>query len=90
MAKRKDSRKTLRKSKQPINGETVRAAVAWIVDRQIFAHLKLHGNTTWQVVDLILLTIVWVWSNDATLTGSFAEARRWCSDEPPWEVTRVC
>lgn len=80
MAKRKDSRKTLRKSKQPINGETLRAAVAWAVDRQIFAHLKLHGNTTWQVVDLILLAIVWVWSNDATLTGSFVEAHRWSVD----------
>jgi hypothetical protein len=80
MAKRTDSRKRLRKSQPPINGETVRAAVAWIVDRQIFAHLKFHGNTTWQVVDLILLTIVWVWSNDATLTGSFAEAHRWSID----------
>jgi hypothetical protein len=80
MAKRKDSRKTLRKSKPPINGKSLRAAVTWAVERQIFAHLKFHGNTTWQVVDLILLTIVWVWSNDATLTGSFAEAQRWSLD----------
>jgi hypothetical protein len=58
----------------------LRAAVAWAVDRQIFAHLKLHGNTTWQIVDLILLSIVWVWSNDSILTGAFAEAHRWSID----------
>ena len=80
MAKRKDSRKTAKKAQRPINGETLRAAVAWVVDRQIFTHLKRHGNTTWQVVDLILLAVVWVWSNDATLTGSFVEAHRWSLD----------
>jgi hypothetical protein len=81
MAKRTDSRKSgKRNSKQPINGETLRAAVAWAVDRQMFAHLPLHGNTQWQIVDLILLTVVWVWSNDLTLTGAFAEAQRWSLD----------
>lgn len=80
MAKRKDSRKTAKKAPRPINGETLRAAVTWVVDRQIFTHLKMHGNTTWQVVDLILLAVVWVWSNDATLTGSFVEAQRWSLD----------
>ena len=84
MAKRKDSRKKAKKAKRksgrPINGETLRAAVAWAIDGRIFAHLQVHGNTTWQAVDLILLTIVWVWSNDATLTGSFVEAHRWSID----------
>jgi Transposase DDE domain len=81
MAKRKDSRRTIpKKGRQPINGATLRAAVTWAVEEQIFTHVKLHGNTTWRVVDLILLTIVWVWSGDATLTGSFAEAHRWSND----------
>src|SRR4051794_32985793 len=80
MAKRKDSRKSAKKPQPPINGETLRAAVLWSVDRQIFAHLKLHGNTAWQAVDLVLLTVVWVWSNAATLTGAFAEAHRWSLD----------
>jgi hypothetical protein len=80
MARRTDSRTTAKKAQRPVNGETLRAAVAWVVDGQIFAHLKVHGNTAWQAVDLILLTVVWVWSNDATLTGAFAEARRWSQD----------
>jgi hypothetical protein len=80
MAKRKESRKTAKKAKRPINGETLRAAVAWAVDRQIFANLKVHGNTGWQVADLILLAVIWVWSNDTTLTGAFVESHRWSMD----------
>jgi hypothetical protein len=80
MAKRTDSRITATRAGRPRNGETLRAAVAWAVDRQIFAHLKVHGNTAWQALDLILLAVVWVWSNDATLTGAFGEAQRWSLD----------
>jgi hypothetical protein len=74
MAKRKDSR---RQPKPVANGELMRAAVAWAIQEKVFAHLQFHGNTSWQVVDLILLAIVWVWSGDPTLTGAFAEAHRW-------------
>jgi len=80
MGKRKDSRQTAKKAPPPINGKSLRDAVAWAIDRQIFAQLKLHGNTTWKIVDLILLAIVWVWSNEATLTGAFVEAQRWSID----------
>jgi hypothetical protein len=73
MAKRKD----LRKPTQEVNGSTLRAAVAWVLDAQIFAHLPVHGNTGWQMVDLIMLAVVWVWSGDSTLTGAFEEARGW-------------
>ena len=80
MAKRTDSRQTAKKANRAVNGETLRAAVAWAVNQQIFAQLKVHGNTAWNIVDLILLTVVWAWSNEATLTGAFAEARRWSMD----------
>jgi hypothetical protein len=81
MAKRKESRKTAKKKPQrPLNGETLRDAVAWAVDRQIFAHLKVHGNTAWQIGDLILLVVIWVWSNHTSLTGAFVEAHRWSMD----------
>jgi Transposase DDE domain len=80
MGKRRDSRKKGTEAELPVNGEALRAAVAWAVDQRIFAHLKVHGNTAWQVLDLILLTVVWVWSNATTLTGAFAEARRWSFD----------
>ena len=75
MAKRTDSRE--QKSEEPHNGDTLRAAVSWAVQAGIFAHLPVHGNTSWQMVDLITLAMVWVWSGHATLTGAFAEARHW-------------
>jgi Transposase DDE domain len=80
MAKRTDSRKAKgkeKKRKQPVNGETLRNAVVWAIDRGIFANLKFHGNTSWQVLDLVVLAVVWVWSADACLTGAFDEACRW-------------
>ena len=74
MAKRKDSRK---KSRHALNGETLRTAVTLAIKEKIFAHLRFHGNTSWGVIDLILLTVIWVWSGNTTLTGAFAEAQRW-------------
>jgi hypothetical protein len=60
-----------------LNGEALLAAVRWVVDARIFDELKLHCNTTWKPVDLILLTVVWAWSEASTLTGAFDEAHRW-------------
>jgi hypothetical protein len=80
MGKRKDSRKSARKkakTEQAVNGETLRGAVGWAVDARIFTSLKFHGNTKWQVLDLIVLTVVWVWSASPQLTGAFVEASHW-------------
>jgi Transposase DDE domain len=79
MAQRKDSRKGIDgcKQKHPLNGETLRAAVAWAIDGRIFDDCAVHGNPKWRAADLIVLAVVWVWSGDATLTGAFGEAHRW-------------
>jgi hypothetical protein len=63
--------------KRPVNGETLRAAVSWIVDQEIFKHLKLHGNTKWVAAELVVLAVLWVWSDHPCLTGAFAEAYEW-------------
>jgi Transposase DDE domain len=81
MRTRKDSRRrTTKKSEHLINGDILRDAVAWVIDQGIFANIKFHGNTVWRAFDLILLTVVWVWSNETTLTGAFVEARHWSLD----------
>ena len=78
MAKRTDSRRTKERSgRQPINGQTLRAAVAWIADARVFDNLKRHGNTSWKMADLIMLAVVWVWSDNTKLTGAFSEAHHW-------------
>jgi Transposase DDE domain len=75
MAKRKDSRTQCKT--RALNGETLLAAVSWVVDAGIFDELKFHGNTGWKPVDLVILTVVWAWSESSTLTGAFQEAHRW-------------
>lgn len=74
MGKRKESPAP---PQHPVNGETLRSAVAWIVEERIFAQVKFHGNITWAAFDLILLAVVWVWSDHTTLTGAFVEAHHW-------------
>jgi len=64
-------------AKQQINGDVLRAAVTWIVNEKSFEDLKFHGNTKWFACDLIILAVLWVWSDHTTLTGAFAEAHRW-------------
>lgn len=75
MNARKDSHGV--RTARALNGEALLAAVRWVVDARIFDELKFHGNTTWKPVDLILLTVVWAWSEASTLTGAFDEAHRW-------------
>ena len=75
MRKRKDSPAS--GGGRALNGETLLAAVRWIVDAGIFDELKFHGNTGWKPVDLVILTVVWAWSETSTLTGAFQEAHRW-------------
>jgi len=64
-------------SARALNGETLLAAVRWIADAGIFDELAFHGNTGWKPVDLVILTVVWAWSESRTLTGAFDEAHRW-------------
>ena len=64
-------------SNRKVNGEMLRSAVTWIVDEKSFQNLKFHGTTTWLVCDLIILAVLWVWSDHATLTGAFTEAHGW-------------
>jgi hypothetical protein len=60
-----------------LNGDALLAAVRWVVDAKIFSNLKFHGNTSWNPVDLIVLTVVWAWSERSNLTDAFEEARHW-------------
>lgn len=64
-------------SNPKVNGETLRSAVTWVVNEKSFENLQFHGNTKWLVCDLIILAVLWVWSDHATLTGAFAEAHAW-------------
>ena len=79
MKKLKKTKKKVNPSK-PLNGATLHAAVTWAISRKVFAGLKVHGNTVWQTTELVVLAVVWVWSDQKTLTGAFQEANRWTID----------
>jgi hypothetical protein len=77
MAKRTDSRKNRKEDKKKINGATIYAAVKWLLGGGILDQVRLHGNTGWVPMDLVVLAVVWAWDDDATLTGAFENAHRW-------------
>jgi hypothetical protein len=75
MRARRDSH--ARGNARSLNGDTLLAAVRWVVDAGIFDQWRSHGNTSWNPFELVLLAVVWAWSESGTLTGAFQEAHRW-------------
>jgi hypothetical protein len=55
--------------------EALGRALAWIVNESIFSQLPLHGNVTWAASQLVVLAVLWVWSDKETLTGAFQHAK---------------
>lgn len=56
--------------------QLLQRSLSWIVNEKIFSRLPRHGNTKWLPSQLIVLAILWVWSDHRTLTGAFKEARQ--------------
>jgi len=55
--------------------EALERALMWIVNENIFSQVSLHGNTSWTAGQLVVLAVLWVWSDKGTLTGAFQHAR---------------
>jgi hypothetical protein len=55
--------------------QALQRALAWIIDENIFSQLSLHGNITWSASQLVVLAVLWVWSDKDTLTGAFQHAK---------------
>jgi Transposase DDE domain len=56
---------------------TLHDALRWAVHDGLFASVRLGRNTGWIAAELVWLALVWVFSDDKTLTGAFQEAHRW-------------
>ncbi len=51
----------------------------WLLpDGGRFADFRLHGNTTWDPVDLVWLALCWAWSEARNLTDAFTAAAEQC------------
>jgi hypothetical protein len=58
---------------------TLLDALRWAVDDSLFASVRLGRNTSWLPARLVLLTLVWVFADDRTLTGAFDQAHHWAT-----------
>ena len=72
-SKKRRSRNKQAKTKD--NSQQIRDAMTWLVANQSFADISFHGNTSWRPADLIVLTLLWIWSPAAKLRDAFEEAR---------------
>ncbi len=55
----------------------LRKAMEWVVDASIFQDMRTHGNTNWIAKELVMLAVLWVWSEKSQLTAAFGEAMVW-------------
>lgn len=79
MAKKRRGGDGVRKQQhaaQEVPFQSLQRALAWIVNEKIFSQLSLHGNTTWKASQLIVLAVLWVWSDKSSLIDAFEHARQ--------------
>lgn len=55
----------------------LRKAMEWVVNASIFQDMRTHGNTNWIAKELVMLAVLWVWSEKSQLTAAFGEAMVW-------------
>ena len=75
MARQGNSRK--QSVQESVHLDFLRKAMEWVVDQSIFHNSKTHGNTSWIAKDLVMLAVLWVWSEKSQLTAAFSEACIW-------------
>jgi hypothetical protein len=56
-------------------GELLRKALAWAINDRMFADIQLHGNIKWSPRQIVILAVLWVWSDKRTLVRAFDHAR---------------
>ena len=64
---------------QDVPFQALQRALRWIIDENIFSQLTMHGNTSWTAGQLVVLAVLWVWSDQSTLTGAFDHAKHLAS-----------
>ena len=57
-------------------GELLRKALDWAINNRMFADIRLHGNIKWSPKQIVVLAVLWVWSDKRTLVRAFDHARR--------------
>ncbi|MCL4205696.1 MAG: transposase [Pirellulaceae bacterium] len=63
-------------SKDSTQSSLLRRALEWILDDQMFADFRAHGNTKWMPRYLVALAVLTAWSDKPRLTDAFDKAKR--------------
>ena len=56
----------------PVQFEVLRKALAWVLEGCCLTGVVLHGNATYQPMQLIQLAILWAWSEHSQLSQAYA------------------
>ena len=78
-----DSRKNhpSRNSKPTVssaNATQLKKAIQWIVNKSSFSNVTLHGNVKWAPHQLVMLIVLWAWSDRKQMTNAFDDAAQRC------------
>lgn len=81
-ANRKRRRQVLRKPvacRAPTNVGQLKVLLRWFLPKDdIFAGLKLHGNTSWLPTSLVWLALFWAWAENRHVTDAFETSVEQC------------
>ncbi len=73
--KKRAARKRRKQRQQAHNTKQIRDATQWLLSPGIFDRLAFHGNTSWLAAELVVLALLWIWSDSSKLTEAFDDAR---------------
>lgn len=74
--RRKRQQHQKRRAHRCRSSRTLRRSIFKFLPQDIFAGLKLHGNTSWDLFPLALIALFWAWSNESTLGDRWQFARQ--------------
>jgi hypothetical protein len=86
MARKQRKKRSFRKSRKlrqakgtQSNVECLRSMFDWLLpDAGIFAKVRFHGNVSWAASSLVILALLWSWSEARHVTDAFTDAAGWC------------
>lgn len=85
MARKQGKKRSSRKSRKRRQGtgtlsnvQCLRQKFDWLLpDSSIFAKVRFHGNISWAASRLVILALLWSWSEARYVTDAFTEAVGW-------------
>jgi hypothetical protein len=57
-------------------GALLKRALKWIVTKDTFADMRLHGNVNWMPQNLVVLAVLFAWSDARQMTACFDKAAK--------------